>query len=526
MPLNLKNKSPLVTHVSSGKNSKTKPSPTPDSDNQLPDTLNIFYGRFKQASAPFPSPSDPLPPPTLTIYEEEVRSTFRGLKRNKAADPDNISPSVLHHCAAELAGVFTNIFNTSLCKSSVPKCFKESIIIPIPKTKTISCLNDYRPIALTLAVMKSFERIILKHLKTVTTPLMDPHQFAYTANRSVEDTVNLAIHHILNHLESANTYAHILFMDFSSAFNTINPAKMCNKLLDMNINPCICHWIHSFLWNRQQRVKINNNISSPLFLSTGAPQGCVLLPWLFSLYTNQLTTHYRSVNMYKYADDTTIIGLITNNQETEYRAQINQAVTWCTDHDLLLNTSKTKELIVDLRRQPSPKTPVFIKGESISITDTYKLLGTHISNNLKWKTNADYIYKKAQQRLFHLRQLKKFRVRPHLLLRFYTAIVESILTSSITVWFSSLDTLSRKKLQRIINRASKIIGSPLPSLELLHHKRTLCRARKITSDPTHPAHYAFQLLPSRRRYRTIASKTTRFKNSFIPTAINILNSER
>lgn len=455
-----------------------------------------------------------------------MRSTFRGLKTNKAPSPDNISPTVLHHCAAELAGVFADIFNTSLCQNLVPKCFKESIIIPVPKTKkTISCLNDYRPIALTSAVMKSFERIILNHLKTVTTPLMDPFQFAYRANRSVEDTVNLAIHHILNHLESANTYARILFMDFSSAFNTINPVKLFNILLDMNIDPCICHWIHSFLWNRQQKVKINNYTSSPLFLSTGAPQGCVLSPWLFSLYTNQLTSHHSSVSLYKYADDTTIIGFITNNQETEYRAQINQAVTWCTDHDLLLNTSKTKELIVDLRRQPSPKTPVLIEGEPISITDTYKFLGTHISNNLKWKINTDHIYKKAQQRLFHLRQLKKFRVRFHLLLRFYTAIVESILTTSITVWFGCLDTLSRKKLQRIINRASKVIGSPLPSLESLYHKRTLRRAHKIISDITHPAHYAFQLLPSGRRYRTIASRTTRFKNSFIPIAINVLNSE-
>lgn len=108
-----------------------------------------------------------------------MRSTFRGLKTNKAPSPDNISPTVLHHCAAELAGVFADIFNTSLCQNLVPKCFKESIIIPVPKTKkTISCLNDYRPIALTSAVMKSFERIILNHLKTVTTPLMDPFQFA------------------------------------------------------------------------------------------------------------------------------------------------------------------------------------------------------------------------------------------------------------------------------------------------------------------------------------------------------------
>ena len=56
-----------------------------------------------------------------------------------------------------------------------------------------------------------------------------PYQFAYRANRSVEDSVNLAIHHILNHRESANTYARILFMDLSSVFNTVNLAILFNK---------------------------------------------------------------------------------------------------------------------------------------------------------------------------------------------------------------------------------------------------------------------------------------------------------
>lgn len=188
-------------------NYKKKPTITSDSDNHLFDTLNLFYGRFEQVPVIPPSTPDPLPAPPFTIYEEEVRSIFRGLKRNKAPGPDNICPTALYHCAAELAGVFANIFNTSLRQNSVSKCFKESIIIPVFKTKTISCLNDYRPNALTSAVMKSFERIVLSYLKTVTIPLMDPFQFAYRANRSVEDTVNLAIYHILNHLESANTYS-------------------------------------------------------------------------------------------------------------------------------------------------------------------------------------------------------------------------------------------------------------------------------------------------------------------------------
>lgn len=107
-------------------------------------------------------------------------------------------------------------------------------------------------------------------------------------------------------------------------------------------------------------------------------------------------------------------------------------------------------------------------------------------------------HQKAQQRLFHLHQLKKFKVRPRLLLLLYTAIVESIFTSSIIVWFSSLNTLSRETLQRI--------GSPLPSLETLHHKRALCRARKVTTDCTHPAHCAFKRLPSGRHSGPLLQK--------------------
>ncbi|XP_071060408.1 uncharacterized protein [Pseudochaenichthys georgianus] len=222
-------------------------------DSSEPDTDDS--ADWKETREPACSTITPIspPPPPFLVKEAEVRCTFRRLKRNKAAGPDNISPAALHHCAAELAPVFTNIFNSSLCQCSVPHCFKESTIIPVPKSNKISCLNDYRSIALTSVAIKSFERIILRHLKTSTSPLMDPYQFAYRTNRSVDDAVNLAIHHTLQHLESPNTYARILFLDFSSTFNTINPEKLFNKLMDMNTDPCICHWIHSFLWNRQQR---------------------------------------------------------------------------------------------------------------------------------------------------------------------------------------------------------------------------------------------------------------------------------
>lgn len=120
----------------------------------------------------------------------------------RAAGPDGISPARLSHCAAQLAPLFCNILNISLSQCTVLQCLKLS---------TTTCLNDFRPVALTSVAMKAFERIILSYLKSCTSPLMDRYQFAYQTNRSVEDAVNIALHHVLQHLESPNNYESILF---------------------------------------------------------------------------------------------------------------------------------------------------------------------------------------------------------------------------------------------------------------------------------------------------------------------------
>ncbi|KAK3539529.1 hypothetical protein QTP70_009510 [Hemibagrus guttatus] len=123
----------------------------------------------------------PHPPPLtpLTIKEEEVNRLFKHLNTRKATGPDSVSPSLLKHCANQLSPVFTDIFNTSLETCHVPACFKTSAIVPVPKKTKITGLNDYRPVALTSVVMKSFERLVLSYLKDITDPLLDPLQFAY-----------------------------------------------------------------------------------------------------------------------------------------------------------------------------------------------------------------------------------------------------------------------------------------------------------------------------------------------------------
>ncbi len=124
-------------------------------------------------------PSLPLPPPTvsqpvLKICEDDVSKVFRRQKIRKAKGPDGVSPACLKACAVQLSSIFTLIFNRSLELCEVPSCFKRSTIIPVPKKPKITWLNDYRPVALTSVVMKSFERLVLAHLKDSTGPLLDP----------------------------------------------------------------------------------------------------------------------------------------------------------------------------------------------------------------------------------------------------------------------------------------------------------------------------------------------------------------
>ncbi len=102
---------------------------------------------------------------------------------------------------------------------------------------------------------------------------------------------------------------------------------------------------------------MGNNTSSPLILNTGAPQGCVLSPLLYFLYTHDCTATHSSNVIVKFADDTTVIGLITDNDESAYREEVSTLTKWCQENHLSLNIDKTKELVVDYRRQSREHTP-------------------------------------------------------------------------------------------------------------------------------------------------------------------------
>ncbi len=249
----------------------------------------------------------------------------------------------------------------------------------------------------------------------------------------------------------------ILFVDFSSAFNTIILDTLQNKLTQLSIPTSVCQWITSFLTDRQQLVRLGKFSSNTCTISTGAPQGCVLSPLLFSLYTNDCTSKDPSVKLLKFADDTTLIGLIQDGDESAYRQEVQQLAVWCSLNNLELNTLKIVEMIVDFRRNPPALPPLTIINSTVTAVESFRFLGTTYSQVLKWDNHIDSIVKKAQQKLYFLRQLRKFNLPQELLKQFYSAIIESVLCTSITVWFSSA---TKSDLRRLLSE-SLVQPSPL-----------------------------------------------------------------
>ena len=110
-------------------------------------------------------------------------------------------------------------------------------------------MNDYRPVALTSVIMKSFERIVKCHLFSKVRDYLDQHQFAYREGRGVEDAIVTVLHYLFQHLDGTGMYVRAFFVDFGSAFNTIQPHLLMLKLDRLGVDPNLILWINSYLLN-------------------------------------------------------------------------------------------------------------------------------------------------------------------------------------------------------------------------------------------------------------------------------------
>ncbi|KAI3361554.1 hypothetical protein L3Q82_013689 [Scortum barcoo] len=238
-------------------------------------------------------------------------------------------------------------------------------------------------------------------------------------------------------------------------FNTVILDKLTLKLHNLGLPSSLCHWIRDFLTNRPQVVRIRDNTLSTLVLNTGTPQGCVLSPALFTLSLSS-----------------------PDNDETHYREEIQHLTQWCSNNNLVLNTSKTKEVIVDYRRsRRTEHAPLLIHGEGkqLSVSTISSSLGIHITSDLTWSMNTAHL----------------------LLTNFYRATTESILCLSAAVWYGSYTAQDRKDLARVVKTAQGTVGSPLPDLDSIYTGRM--QKKTLPTRDSGLLHYRFHLENGRQR---------------------------
>ncbi len=135
---------------------------------------------------------------------------------------------------------------------------------------------------------------------------------------------------------------------------------------------------------------MGNNTSSPLILNTDAPQGCVLSPLLYSLYTHDCIATHSSNVIVKFADDTTVIGLITDNNETADREEVSTLTKWCQENHFSLNIDKTKSCRWWISGDRAENTPITIDKTPVERVNCFKFLCVHITLHAPLATTKLY----------------------------------------------------------------------------------------------------------------------------------------
>ncbi len=409
------------------------------------------YMKNKSERNMFLSPTDPT----------EICKLIDSLKNKHSCGHDGISSVLLKSVKHEIAVPLTLLINKSLSCGEVPDQMKLAKIIPIYKSKDKQLLNNYRPISLLPTTSKILEKVVHKRLyKFINSQsLFYKSQYGFRPNHSTIHAVNEFTDDVITSFENKHNTLGV-FLDLSKAFDTIDHKILIRKLEWNGIRGRALEWFKSYLSNRKQYVQYRNSKSTTLTMSCGVPQGSVLGPLLFIIYTNDLPNSLSRSKAILFADDTTIY--LSSDDITTVFDHVNHDLEhladWFRANKLSLNIGKTNCVVFNLNNNHQYQNlRLKIGHDVIETKSVVKFLGIYIDKKLQWHDHINFIRTKLNSSLYAMNRVKNTLSTSHLLTLYYS-LVYPYINYGISLWGSSHTSymhklfITQKKAVRIIKR--------------------------------------------------------------------------
>jgi hypothetical protein len=385
----------------------------------------------------------------------------------KTCSLDPLPSPIFKLCLDDIIPVITSVINDSLASGIVYDYLKQATVKPLLKKHGLDAevLKNYRPISTLPFVAKILERVVLTQLNThlESNSLLDIYQSAYKKNHSTETALLHVTNTLLSKADTKNVSL-LALLDLSAAFDTLDHHILLSRLqTTFGVTGCALKWFSSYLSSRFQRVAVGPHLSEPLPLKYGVPQGSVLGPVLFTLYTQPIsqTITDHALKHHKYADDTQLndsapppeMPAVIQSMEL----CISAVKAWMTCTKLKLNGDKTEVLLSGSKRSLAllGDTLLSIDSSPIKPKPCVKKLGVFLDSTLSMHDQVSHICKTAN---FELRKISS--VRSFLTTAAAAQLVSSLILSRLDYCNSLLSGLPAEelsRLQRVQNNAARLI---------------------------------------------------------------------
>lgn len=373
-----------------------------------------------------------MPHTDCTIVE--IKMIIDSLK-NKATSDLAIQP--LKFVSNEISPVIQHLVSASLEQGIFPDLLKRAKVIPLHKSGSRSQITNYRPISLLSCFSKIFEKVMHKRLTSFLeqNKILFQSQYGFRALHSCEHAL-LEAQNCLNLALDKKQIAVLLLIDFSKAFDMVDHNILLHKLEHYGIRGNLLAWFKSYLIGRQQHVHVNGNDSEKLTLKYSVPQGSILGPILFILYTNDLPNINKFARFIFFADDANII--VTGNNITEIKDKINELLisinSWVTTNGLKLNLTKTKYMVfTNQRNNDLNDLDIRLNGVDIKKVESERFLGVILETNMTWKKHISSLASKIARNSGMIYNLNGI-VPEKVLKTLYNSFIQSHLNYCSNVW--------------------------------------------------------------------------------------------